>query len=51
MHGEHYESQECGQDSEVYTRIVGYYRPIKRWNEGKKADYKDCIEYNFFCNS
>ncbi|MBN1981218.1 MAG: ribonucleoside triphosphate reductase [Chitinivibrionales bacterium] len=31
----------CGQETEVYTRIVGYYRPVKNWNHGKKAEYKE----------
>lgn len=26
---------------EVYSRIVGYLRPIENWNEGKKAEWKD----------
>ncbi|MBV1768620.1 MAG: anaerobic ribonucleoside-triphosphate reductase, partial [Candidatus Desulforudis sp.] len=27
------------------TRIVGYYRPISQWNEGKKEEYKDRINF------
>ncbi|CCO25427.1 ribonucleoside triphosphate reductase [Maridesulfovibrio hydrothermalis] len=49
IHGEHHECPDCGAESEVYTRIVGYYRPVKQWNDGKKAEYKDRIEYNTFC--
>ena len=26
---------------EVYSRVVGYLRPIKQWNEGKRAEYDD----------
>ena len=26
---------------EVYSRIVGYFRPISEWNKGKKEEYKD----------
>jgi len=26
---------------EVYSRIVGYLRPIQQWNEGKQAEWKD----------
>jgi anaerobic ribonucleoside-triphosphate reductase len=26
---------------EVYSRIVGYLRPVQNWNEGKKQEYKD----------
>jgi ribonucleoside-triphosphate reductase len=29
----------CGKETEVYSRIVGYYRPVKNWNDGKKAEY------------
>ncbi len=49
IRGEHHSCPECGADSEVYTRIVGYYRPVKQWNEGKKAEYKDRQVYNTFC--
>lgn len=30
----------CGETCEVYSRIVGYLRPISRWNEGKKEEFK-----------
>ncbi len=26
---------------EVYSRIVGYLRPIEQWNDGKKAEWED----------
>jgi ribonucleoside-triphosphate reductase len=29
----------CGKPTEVYSRIVGYYRPVKNWNAGKKSEY------------
>ena len=29
----------CNQKTEVYSRIVGYYRPVQQWNKGKKAEY------------
>lgn len=28
------------RECEVYSRVVGYYRPMKNWNEGKKAEFK-----------
>lgn len=31
----------CGRECEVYSRIVGYHRPIKNWNKGKKAEFRD----------
>lgn len=30
----------CGEETEVWSRVVGYYRPVKNWNKGKKAEYK-----------
>lgn len=30
---------------EVYSRIVGYYRPIRNWNKGKQAEFKDRKAY------
>ena len=29
------------QETEVYSRVVGYMRPIKQWNIGKKKEYED----------
>ena len=36
----------CGQKTEVYSRITGYYRPVQNWNEGKVQEYKDRRVYN-----
>ena len=46
IHGEHFSCPTCGADAEVYTRIVGYYRPVQRWNKGKQAEYTDRVVYN-----
>jgi len=27
------------QECEVYSRCVGYFRPIKQWNDGKKEEW------------
>ncbi len=45
LYGEHFECPTCGKDAEVYTRIVGYYRPVNRWNKGKQEEYKERAEY------
>ena len=29
----------CGRETEVYSRVVGYLRPIKQWNDGKQAEF------------
>ena len=38
--GEVYVCPECGEKTEVYSRITGYYRPVQNWNDGKTAEYK-----------
>ena len=37
---------QCGAVTEVYSRITGYYRPVKNWNDGKAQEYKDRLVYN-----
>lgn len=27
--------------TEIYSRVVGYYRPVKNWNRGKKEEFRD----------
>lgn len=39
MAGEHFSCPKCGEDSEVYSRVVGYIRPVRQWNEGKKTEF------------
>jgi ribonucleoside-triphosphate reductase (formate) len=29
----------CDAETEVYSRVVGYFRPIKQWNDGKQAEF------------
>lgn len=36
----------CGAETEVYSRITGYYRPVKNWNDGKQEEYKERREYS-----
>ncbi|MBU0535735.1 MAG: ribonucleoside triphosphate reductase [Nanoarchaeota archaeon] len=43
--GEQFNCPTCGEATEVYSRIVGYYRPIGQWNKGKKEEFKDRLEY------
>ncbi len=38
--GEHEVCPECGEKCEVYSRIVGYLRPVDQWNRGKKEEFK-----------
>ena len=43
--GEHHECPDCGRASEVYSRVVGYLRPVQQWNAGKQAEYGDRSGY------
>lgn len=40
IEGEHFTCPKCGKESEVYSRITGYYRPVKNWNDGKSQEFK-----------
>jgi ribonucleoside-triphosphate reductase len=37
--GEKLTCPHCSQDTEVYSRVVGYLRPVKQWNDGKQAEF------------
>ena len=45
--GEHYTCPKCvvEQKTEVYSRVVGYIRPIDQWNKGKQEEFKDRKEF------
>jgi len=43
--GEHFNCPQCGNECEVYSRVVGYYRPLQNWNEGKKKEFADRKEF------
>jgi len=36
----------CNKETEVYSRVTGFYRPSKLWNKGKKEEFKDRLHYN-----
>ncbi len=40
LDGEQQQCPQCHKTTEVYSRIVGYLRPVSQWNEGKKAEFK-----------
>ncbi len=44
--GEQYTCPECGERTEVYSRITGYYRPVQNWNDGKSAEFKQRKVYD-----
>ena len=44
--GEHFTCPDCGETTEVYSRITGYYRPVQNWNDGKAQEYKERKVYD-----
>ena len=46
LSGEQYTCPHCGQKTEVYSRITGYYRPVQNWNDGKAQEFKDRKVYD-----
>ena len=45
LEGEQWKCPHCGREAEVYSRITGYYRPVKNWNAGKTQEFKQRREY------
>lgn len=43
--GEHFTCPKCGKDAEVYSRIIGYYRPVRNWNDGKVSEFENRRTY------
>lgn len=43
--GELWECPECGEALDVYSRVVGYYRPVQRYNKGKVQEYEDRLKF------
>ncbi len=45
--GEHFKCPQCliDQPCEVYSRIVGYLRPVQQWHKGKKEEFRERKEY------
>jgi ribonucleoside-triphosphate reductase len=46
IRGRHSQCPDCGDETEVYSRIVGYMRPVRTWNDGKQQEFKDRTPYN-----
>ena len=44
--GEAFKCPDCGNKTEVYSRITGYYRPVQNWNDGKSQEYKERKVYD-----
>jgi len=46
LRGEHFKCPRCGKPAEVYSRVVGYYRPVANWHVGKQEEFRDRLEYD-----
>ena len=46
IRGEHFTCPKCGRNAEVYSRITGYYRPVRNWNDGKVSEFQNRKTYN-----
>lgn len=44
--GEHFECPKCGKEAEVWTRVVGFHRPVQVWNKGKQEEFKERKEFS-----
>ncbi len=38
-------SKKCQEKTEVYSRVVGYFRPVQQWNKGKREEFKQRTEF------
>lgn len=47
LNGEVHTCPVCGNPTETYSRITGYYRPIQHWNAGKQSEFVDRRTYHF----
>ncbi len=44
--GEHWQCPTCGADTEVWSRVVGFLRPVENYNAGKRQEYRERRKYN-----
>lgn len=45
LKGEQFSCPDCGHETEVWTRVVGFHRPVQAWNKGKKEEYRERVEF------
>ncbi|MBT9176579.1 MAG: Anaerobic ribonucleoside-triphosphate reductase [Firmicutes bacterium] len=45
IRGEHRTCPTCFAPAEIWTRVVGFHRPVQNWNPGKKEEFSDRLEY------
>ncbi|MEG1436833.1 MAG: ribonucleoside triphosphate reductase, partial [Oscillospiraceae bacterium] len=45
LNGEVYTCPECGSETEVWSRVVGYLRPVQNFHKGKQEEYRERVKY------
>jgi anaerobic ribonucleoside-triphosphate reductase len=45
LSGAHETCPLCGERTEIYSRVVGYLRPVEQWNSGKQEEFKDRVSF------
>ena len=51
LSGEQFTCPECGNDTEVWSRVVGYLRPLQNFHKGKNTEYDERVKYAIKENS
>lgn len=46
LRGKYETCPSCGKETEVYSRIVGYLRPVKTWNDGKQQEFRERVPFS-----
>jgi ribonucleoside-triphosphate reductase len=46
LEGEQPHCRRCSESTEVYSRVVGYLRPVRQWNSGKQAEFENRKSFN-----
>ncbi len=46
LRGQYETCPSCGKETEVYSRIVGYLRPVKTWNDGKQQEFRERVPFS-----
>jgi ribonucleoside-triphosphate reductase len=51
--GEQKTCPHCNKKTEIYSRIVGYLRPVQQWNDGKQAEFnmRSSLQFDQCCHS
>ncbi len=50
LNGEQYTCTFCGKETEVWSRVVGFYRPVQNWNKGKQSEFNERKEFDVAWN-